>query len=138
MNLAHLFLGFDGRIGRARFWLGLVVLIVAEFLLDALIQALFPRVPDLQIAIADFVIGLVLLYPTAAVATKRLRDRAQSGTWVWLLCAADIVGMLVDLLVRAPNQEPSLGVWIVRIAVSIILLGFVIELGFRSSRVAPA
>jgi uncharacterized membrane protein YhaH (DUF805 family) len=139
MSLVSLFFSFADRIGRGKFWLGFVVILVAELVLDWLFGVPIGGGPTTQrIRIIDFVIQLVLLYPTMAVAVKRLHDRGQAGAWAWLLLAALVVGMLADLFDYSDVNQVPLAAWIVGIAAGIVMLGFLIELGFRRGRVAAA
>lgn len=137
MSLIPLFFSFAGRIGRGKFWLGFVVILIVELVLDWLLGVPIgggPTTP--RIRLVDFAIQLVLLYPTLAIAVKRLRDRGQSDGWAWLLLAALAVGMSGDLFGFSDTSQLPLPAWIVGIAAGIVMLGFLIELGFRRGRVA--
>jgi uncharacterized membrane protein YhaH (DUF805 family) len=92
MTLIQLLFSFQGRINRTKFWLGFLIYFlvsVAWFSAGALFYLMWQR-PDHETFwdVAPFVlivaiIGLlVALYWLLAVGTKRLHDRAKSGTWM--------------------------------------------------------
>ncbi|MGE5260712.1 MAG: DUF805 domain-containing protein [Actinomycetota bacterium] len=81
--ITDLFLSFDGRIGRAKFWLGMLVLAALSFVLvQAIIELV--RVSDVALKYAALTATL-LLFPTYAVCAKRFHDRGRPG-WLALLC----------------------------------------------------
>lgn len=80
-----LLLDFEGRIGRARYWLGTVLLVLASlpwavYYVSAGGVALAEQAPAWLDA-GDLVMSLLLAWPACAVATKRARD---AGLPVWL------------------------------------------------------
>jgi uncharacterized membrane protein YhaH (DUF805 family) len=91
MNWINLFTGFDGRISRQPFWIGVLVLAVLEIVLSL---ATYQSQADRLASIVD----LILTYPEFAVAAKRAHDR-EIGTWIVALFFAGSV--VFDLLVLA-------------------------------------
>lgn len=112
-----LFLSFKGRINRAKWWLGLLILFVVQMVLWFVLSSVFgasmmmemdPNDPAaMQAAMEQFsammvpagILMLVLLYPSLALYTKRWHDRNKSGWWS-LIMLVPIVGgiwMLVEL-----------------------------------------
>ena len=86
--MVNLLLGFEGRISRTQFWIGLVVIVAAELILMWLLGIPFlPTVmKDVSIRVIEFAIQVVVLYPTVAIAVKRLHDRNKPGIYVlWLV-----------------------------------------------------
>jgi uncharacterized membrane protein YhaH (DUF805 family) len=77
---AHLLFGFEGRINRARYWMGAVVLGLVSWAMAA------------AGAVADstFVwsvvtaIGLFMVWAGLALSIKRWHDRDKSGWWVFI------------------------------------------------------
>ena len=101
----HLFFQFDGRINRAKLWLGIVILVVVE----AIVSAIFARGDSGLLGIGSL-ISLALLWPWLAVSIKRWHDRDKSGWWV-LIGLIPIIGWIwafIELGIlegtRGPNQ----------------------------------
>lgn len=135
LDAGNLFLSFQGRIGRARFWLGTLAVAAVEWALQWMLGVpLLGNTPDQRLRAVVFAIGLISLYPTAAIAVKRLHDRNQPGKYVWLLLAAYCVALLGDLFgyFDDPDHLSFVG-WVAIAFVGIIGLAFFIELGFRRS-----
>jgi uncharacterized membrane protein YhaH (DUF805 family) len=74
MNWINLFTGFEGRISRQPFWIGILVLAAIEI---AVALATYGHESDTTSSIAD----LILTYPEFAVCAKRAHDR-NIPTWV--------------------------------------------------------
>jgi uncharacterized membrane protein YhaH (DUF805 family) len=133
MDIRNLLLSFQGRIGRAQYWLGTLAIAAIEWALQwALGVPLLGNTSDLRLRAVIFAVGLILLYPTAAIAVKRLHDRSQPGKYVGPLLAAYGVALLGDLLgyFDDPDHLGFAG-WIAIAFVGVIGLAFLIELGFR-------
>ena len=76
-NIKHLLTNFDGRIGRQQFWIGIGVMVVGAIILSLLLGATIgPRFGGL-------IMSLAILYPVAALYSKRLHDRSKE-TMPWL------------------------------------------------------
>lgn len=63
---------FDGRIGRQQWWMGLLILIVISIVAQ-LVLGVLGGLGNILIGL----VGIALLYPSAALATKRLHDHDQ-------------------------------------------------------------
>lgn len=93
MNLKHLLLSFEGRIGRRSYWTGAVVLFGIG-IVAAVIGAGLGEGGQVLVNL----VSLVLLYPSLALAAKRWHDRNKSGWWS-LIALVPLVGpiwMLVE------------------------------------------
>lgn len=78
MEPAQVFLGFEGRIGRATWWLyGVGAMVGLGLLLTALL-----RIAGVESDVAAGVVSLLLLWPSLAISVKRWHDRDKSGWWV--------------------------------------------------------
>ena len=98
MDMA-LFTSFEGRIPRSQFWLGVVILLVAEWVLGLILATLFgmrmmsvdtqdPAATMrmmMEFRIPFLIMALVFLYPALAIYTKRWHDRDKSGWWTLIL-----------------------------------------------------
>lgn len=113
MNLSSRYLSFSGRINRQSWWLSLLALVVIEAVIFVILGAVLgpgatPIDPNDQAAMAAamskimvpaVVIGLIVLYPTLALYTKRWHDRGKSGWWTLIVIVPIIGGIwaLVEL-----------------------------------------
>lgn len=109
-----LFLSFNGRINRAKWWLGILILWVAQMVVMFILSAVFGvsmsasystndpeamQAAALTAMIPILIVMLVFLYPALALYTKRWHDRNKSGWWT-LILFIPIVGaiwMIVEL-----------------------------------------
>ncbi len=97
MDWKHLFLSFDGRINRAKFWAGVGVLFGISIVLMIL-----DRIMGLQVAegigILGLIFALVSLYPAFALYAKRWHDRDKVGWWTLILLVPfiGVIWMLVE------------------------------------------
>ncbi len=132
--MVNLLLGFEGRISRTQFWIGLVILVAAEFILMWLLGIpFFPAVmKNFAARLIEFALQLVMLYPTAAIAVKRLHDRDKPGVYVLWLVGLTLVVAFTSLfgLTGDPKNMNWLD-WILGFCAIVIGLAFLIELGFR-------
>jgi uncharacterized membrane protein YhaH (DUF805 family) len=106
MDWPSLLFSFRGRINRAKYWLALLVFLVADIVLELVGWALGDGV---TFRFLSLVVNPAVLVATMAVAIKRLHDRDRSGWWLLLFyggpgvviiiggfifwAAADAVGM---------------------------------------------
>ncbi|MEZ5174852.1 MAG: DUF805 domain-containing protein [Acidimicrobiia bacterium] len=88
----HLLFRFDGRINRAKFWIGVVVLWVVE-----LVVLLILRSAGIGFALLSFLILVVIIWPALAIQVKRWHDRGKSG-WFVLVALIPFVGWLWVLI----------------------------------------
>jgi uncharacterized membrane protein YhaH (DUF805 family) len=134
VDFVHLFSSPDGRIGRAAYWIGWVIILVVEVLLRLLLGVPFVTTPADTIAVRgmSFMIDAVLLYPSIMVMAKRLHDRGYSGWVVGWLIVPYIVIMITNLLGISGDPE-NMGVveTLLLLATTVIMIAFMIELGFR-------
>jgi uncharacterized membrane protein YhaH (DUF805 family) len=133
MDIANLLFSFEGRISRTQFWLGVAIVTAVELALLWVTGVSFSETsPDRWSRIVKGVIGLLTIYPTAAIAVKRLHDRNQPGAYVWLLVAISFVAAAMDFFgVTDDPANAGLLIWIFSAAVLVIAIAFLIELGFR-------
>jgi uncharacterized membrane protein YhaH (DUF805 family) len=114
-NLQPLLLSFEGRINRARFWTGVVVLVVIYLVLiviNVIIASIFGgnSVVTTLVGIISIIIYLAMLWPSIALGVKRFHDRNKSGWWV-LISLVPIIGGIWYLVecgflegTKGPNQ----------------------------------
>jgi len=93
-----LFTSFDGSIGRGQFWLGILALAVIGIVVAMIVGPLLLASPSAG-AIFSLVMSLVLLYPAAAIITKRLHDRGKPmSPWLWIFIGPGIVFNVLQAL----------------------------------------
>ncbi len=95
----ELFLSMDGRIGRGKFWLGLLGIILGYIVLSVILGLLGMMSVDPETGMpmgAGYWIGLiimlaVMIWPSICIYAKRFHDRDKSGWWM-LIGLVPIVG----------------------------------------------
>lgn len=113
MDWKNLYLSFEGRANRQPFWLGLLALVIVQWIVMFIVAmllgvSLMPSV-DPNIApeaaasmmmtamIPIWIVSLLFLYPALAVYTKRWHDRDKSGWWT-LIIFVPFIGALWFLI----------------------------------------
>jgi uncharacterized membrane protein YhaH (DUF805 family) len=129
MDWTHYLFSFNGRINRAKYWLFLVVTIVVVFA-AVIVGGLAASIPGAVIA-AIFA-SIVLIYPSLAVAAKRLHDREKSA-W-WLLVFYVLPAFLSGVSEATASEGAAFILSVASVAVSIWGL---IELGFLRGTPGP-
>jgi len=116
MDVMSLMTSFEGRINRAKWWLGLLILVILHGIAWGICAALFglpvePHDPNFVVFWIVFgILMLILIWPTLALYTKRWHDRGKSGWWT-LIAFVPLIGgiwILIELGIlegtRGPNQ----------------------------------
>jgi uncharacterized membrane protein YhaH (DUF805 family) len=119
-----LFTSFEGRINRQKWWLGLIVLMVVQWIFYIVIGMIFgggmmvgmdPENPESvsramsALMIPLFILILIFLWPTLAIYAKRWHDRDKSGWWS-LIILIPLIGpiwVLVELGFLRGNEGPN-------------------------------
>jgi uncharacterized membrane protein YhaH (DUF805 family) len=139
MDLAKLFLSFDGRIGRLPFWIGTILIGVLELVLQwALGVRVMAEVFDRREHVIVLVVSLIFLYPTVAIGVKRLHDRNLPGIYILLFVIA-YVGLLFAQFFGYLDDPARAGIlaWIAIAFILVVGVSFLIELGFRRGTSGP-
>ena len=87
MDWRSLLFSFRGRINRAKYWLALLVFLVADIVLELVGWASRNGV---TFQVLSFVVNLAVFIATIAVCIKRLHDRDRSGWWLMLFYVAAV------------------------------------------------
>jgi uncharacterized membrane protein YhaH (DUF805 family) len=118
MNWQWLFASFEGRINRAKFWIGSLVLWVLWILVNVVLSTIFGmRYVEGEIFpvmgpvawLVWVIIAVALTYASLAVWAKRWHDRDKSGWWS-LIALVPIVGaiwILVELGCLPGTEGPN-------------------------------
>jgi uncharacterized membrane protein YhaH (DUF805 family) len=106
MNL-QTFTSFNGRIPRMTFWLGVLVLLIVQWVLFALFGGMAMMNLDMNDPAAAeqmmsgiwpiWIISLIFLWPSLAIYTKRWHDRDKSGWWS-LILIVPLIGFIWFLI----------------------------------------
>lgn len=125
MTLQQLAFSFSGRIGRRPFWAGIALCFILMVIIMSL-QSAFTLPNSLIVALL-----LLLLYPLAAIFTKRLHDRGKSGGWFLLILAAFAL-ISIDVSQFAPVWQWGIGRFLPLLITTIMLLDCGTFLGTES------
>ena len=93
IDWAWLFFSFEGRINRAKFWLGIVILWAVVWVLAIIAAAAGSGFLWWLVSI----LTVVIIWPSLALSIKRWHDRNKSGWWV-LIGLVPIIGGLWALI----------------------------------------
>ena len=136
MDFSYLFTSLDGRINRAKWWAGAVILVVVSIVLYWILGAIFGG--NIVGRILTFIVQLVLLYPGYAVSAKRFQDRNKPAMYALVAIA---VGLLYSLLALfgVVGQPLAMGVldWIFSIAFLAVGIWYLIDLGILKGTEGP-
>ncbi|MEM7222877.1 MAG: DUF805 domain-containing protein [Pseudomonadota bacterium] len=140
----------DYRIGRAKFWLGLITLIlvgvVAEWVIVKLLFGVSrfeldnaaPQLQDFRYQIATALLWLILIYPNFAVLLKRCHDRNRSFWWLLPWFAVNIiVGILRATKLGYVTSDLSPFEMGLSLLYLLILLWFIVDLGLMPGTRGP-
>lgn len=139
MDFKFLFTSFSGRIGRKEYWLGILALIVASFILIFALGMAFSFF--LPIPLISLIGTIIIFCPAIAMGVKRLHDRNKSANpWAYIFFGPGILMQLMQITGFGYNSSliagevvtmPSNGlIRILSIVGGIIGLWAFIELGF--------
>lgn len=106
--MKDLLFSFNGRINRAKFWLGTVCLIVVYVILAIISSVTMAPMTVSQsgqvqgggmgiVGIIVLIIYIAMIWPSVALGVKRFHDRDKSGWWV-LISLVPIIGGLWYLI----------------------------------------
>jgi uncharacterized membrane protein YhaH (DUF805 family) len=137
MDFTYLFTSFSGRISRAPYWQGILILIVTSIVLTiGLVMSITSPSGGGGMLIAVIVSGLLLFAASIPLTVKRLHDRGKSGHYAWLIYGSSIVGSAIDSGTRVGNHMSGAGLIVTLITIA-IGFWFFIELGFFRGTPGP-
>lgn len=99
MDWKYLLTSFEGRINRAKFWAGIVVLIAIGILATIIDAILGLQIGPGGTGVVSVLASLVSIYLALALYAKRWHDRDKSGWWS-LIALVPLIGavwILVEL-----------------------------------------
>jgi uncharacterized membrane protein YhaH (DUF805 family) len=121
MDIVSLLTSFEGRINRAKWWLGLLILVIVQWIIWYIVAMTMgvdlatsndPAQMEqtvTAIGIPVGIISLIFLYPTLALYTKRWHDRGKSGWWTLIILIPLIGGIwaLIELGILRGTVGPN-------------------------------
>lgn len=117
MDFKSLYTSYDGRIGRQKFWIGVIILIVAAIIVGAIVNAIlgvnmfgYPEIGstdpndymDLimglaqKAAWANIITFVIFVVPWSALMIKRAHDRDSNGMLVWVAIGISAITLLMQ------------------------------------------
>ncbi len=139
-GLVTLFARPEGRISRASFWVGLLVLLAAKLAVRSALGLPMLTTPAeaFSVRLWSFLIDAALIYPGAVLLVKRLHDRNLSGYLIGCLIAPHVVLMITNVLgVSGDLAHMGIAETIMVLITAVVSLWFLIELGFRPGSAGP-
>lgn len=140
------YFSFRGRLNRARYWLALFIITVAEVVL-AFVKSADAAGSSVRILI-DLVVAageVAAVVASLAIIVKRLHDRDKSAWWLvalylipaLLICTAFYLGFVADTGVGAAADYAALLFRLCLLGAFAIMVWFFVELGCRRGTVGP-
>lgn len=143
MDLHALLLSARGRIGRKAFWIGVMWLFLAAFVLSLPIglwgtwaeKSMPAQEVEQRLGLMKLALNVALFYPSLCLNTKRLHDHGRSGWWQLLPAAFITPAMAISALAGGPealSAKPGLALLVLLSAVFGLgsWLGMFVYLGF--------
>ncbi len=135
MDLVQILTSLDGRINRARYWLGAVIVTAASVAGTLLAVAVF-GISQTSVVLT-VLIALALFYPTYALMAKRFQDRDKPGRTALYGLAPIYAVNLVQTFGMIPIGGPGLLPRLCDAVVIGLTLWLVIELGVLKGTQGP-
>ena len=127
MDFAYILSSTQGRIPRSQWWAGLVILVIIGVVLALIIGWVLG--PTLIGLIATLILQVILLYPSYALSAKRFHDRNKPGGLALIGIGLGILQTLARLVGLSNPFAPTTVDWILNIALLIVGIWYLIELG---------
>jgi uncharacterized membrane protein YhaH (DUF805 family) len=135
MDFSYILSSTQGRIPRSQWWAGLVVLVIIGVVLALIITWLLG--PTTVGLIATLILQVILLYPSYALSAKRFQDRDKPGGLALIGIGLGIVQTLARLVGLSNPYAPTAIDYILGIALLIVGIWYLIELGILRGTVGP-
>jgi uncharacterized membrane protein YhaH (DUF805 family) len=135
MDFGYILTSTQGRIPRSQWWAGLVVLVIIGVVLALIIGWVLG--PTTIGIIATLILQIVLIYPSYAISAKRFQDRNKSGSLALIGIGLGILQTLARLVGLSNPFNPTAVDWILNIALIIVGIWYLIELGILRGTIGP-
>lgn len=138
MDIGYLFTSFDGRINRAKYWIGALILIAAWIVIALALGFLGLSIMGGGFAILVLIVQLAMLYPTAALMAKRFQDRNRPGWFAAILLVPVVLQGITNALGLTGNPLNQNALDYLFMAIMFIVgIWTFIELGCLRGTVGP-
>jgi len=138
MDFQKLYLNGDVRIGRKDFWIGMVLLILANIVLGFIAGLIGWSVSGIWgAAILTGLVGLAMTLPTYFLMVKRSNDRDYPQTYVQALMALNIAFQLKTMVMPIEFGGPSLLSILFSLVLAVAGLWVLLDLGFFQGTRGP-
>jgi uncharacterized membrane protein YhaH (DUF805 family) len=137
MDFGYILTSTQGRIPRSQWWAGLAILIVISIVLALLIGYALGGVMTTAGRIAILILQIVMLYPSYALSAKRFQDRNKPGVLALIGIGLAILQSLATLVGLSNPLAPTAVDWILNIALLIVGIWYLIELGILRGTIGP-
>ena len=100
-DLTSLYTSFNGRINRAPYWLGAIIMAFVAILIFLVVGGLLGvsmMAPDFRFKLFSLVFGVLFLYPAVALMVKRLHDRDRPAWLAGLFLAPNLIKNVTDVI----------------------------------------
>lgn len=94
MPISQLLFSFSGRIPRSTYWLKYFVPYLVIYIVLSIIDGIIGTTTSTGISVIATIFSVIAIYPSLAVAVKRLHDRNRSG-WFILLGLIPLVNIWI-------------------------------------------
>jgi uncharacterized membrane protein YhaH (DUF805 family) len=151
MNFISLFTSFSGRINRAKWWLGMIVVMVVAMVGSFLVnpaamealtnpEAFATNIDALKPTLGQLIFGLIMAVLMLAIIFKRLNDRNWPA-WVGMLIAVIYIGTQIAQYVMLQNvssiAEMTTATLPISIISGVVFLFLLIDNGMLRGTVGP-
>jgi uncharacterized membrane protein YhaH (DUF805 family) len=135
MDFGYILSSTQGRIPRSQWWAGLVVLVIVAVVLALIISWVLG--PTMIGLIATLILQVILIYPGYALSAKRFQDRNKPGGLALIGIALGVLQTLARLAGLSNPFNPTAIDWILNIALIIVGIWYLIELGILRGTIGP-
>lgn len=141
MNILTLFTSFDGRISRAQWWMGFILLFLCSMALLIFVQATLNAALGRELTdrnVFTSMVALLLVWPEAALTTKRFNDRGHAPWVAEVFVLVSISSVLVNHFELFSDSETmnagGVAIWAALTAFSLWVL---VDNGFTRGTQGP-
>lgn len=128
MDFQYLFTSLDGRINRAKWWIGAIILGVISIVLGSIIELIFGR--GFFGGFLLTLVSLALFFPSYALSAKRFQDRNKPGqTALYGLVPSLIAGLLSGWGLTMSGTDLNMIGWLCVLVNLGVGIWFLIDLG---------
>ena len=135
MDFGYILTSTQGRIPRSQWWAGLVVLVIIAVVLGLIIGWVLG--PTTVGIIATLILQILLIYPAYCISAKRFQDRNKPGGLALIGIGLGILQTLARLAGLSNPFNPTGIDWVLNIALIIVGLWYLIELGILRGTIGP-